>query len=363
MEQSNGNGSTPRISVQGMWKIFGQDSERLMEPEWEGKSKDEIQEETGCVVALRDVSFDVQEGETFMVMGLSGSGKSTLVRCLIRLIEPTAGEVWVEGEDITGFNQKQLIDLRRNKTAMVFQHFGLMPHLRVIDNVAWGLEIRGIDKASRYERAESILEKVGLAGWEQSYAGELSGGMQQRVGLARALTSDPDILLLDEPFSALDPLIRRGLQDELMRLQEELRKTLIFITHDLEEALKLGDRIALMHSGEFIQVGTPEEIVSLPEDEYVDEFVRGISKTRVMGAASIMEEPNNQTVSEYRSYPSCPPEMPIDDLVPLAAETDLPIAVVAEEGHLLGTVSRTALLTSIAESQRYQAEEVTSSFR
>ena len=346
-----------------MWKIFGDDPERLMEPEWQEKSKDEIQEETGSVVALRNVSFDVQEGETFMVMGLSGSGKSTLVRCLIRLIEPTAGEVWVEGEDVTGFNQKQLIDLRRNKTAMVFQHFGLIPHLKVIDNVAWGLEIRGMDKASRYERAVDVLEKVGLAGWEEAYSGELSGGMQQRVGLARALASDPDILLMDEPFSALDPLIRRGLQDELIRLQEELHKTLVFITHDLEEALKLGDRIALMHGGEFIQVGTPEEIVSLPEDEYVGEFVRGISKTRVMGAASIMEEPNDLTVSEYRTYPSCPPEMPIDELVPLAAETDLPIAVVCEEGRLLGTVSRTALLTSIAESQKSQAEEVSSAFK
>ncbi len=346
-----------------MWKIFGDDPERLMEPEWQEKSKDEIQEETGSVVALRNVSFDVQEGETFMVMGLSGSGKSTLVRCLIRLIEPTAGEVWVEGEDVTGFNQKQLIDLRRNKTAMVFQHFGLIPHLKVIDNVAWGLEIRGMDRASRYERAVDVLEKVGLAGWEEAYSGELSGGMQQRVGLARALASDPDILLMDEPFSALDPLIRRGLQDELIRLQEELHKTLVFITHDLEEALKLGDRIALMHGGEFIQVGTPEEIVSLPEDEYVGEFVRGISKTRVMGAASIMEEPNDLTASEYRTYPSCPPEMPIDELVPLAAETDLPIAVVAEEGGLLGTVSRTALLTSIAESQKSQAEEVSSTFK
>ncbi len=346
-----------------MWKIFGDDPERLMEPEWQEKSKDEIQEETGSVIALRNVSFDVQEGETFMVMGLSGSGKSTLVRCLIRLIEPTAGEVWVEGEDVTGFNQKQLIDLRRNKTAMVFQHFGLIPHLKVIDNVAWGLEIRGMDRASRYERAVDVLEKVGLAGWEEAYSGELSGGMQQRVGLARALASDPDILLMDEPFSALDPLIRRGLQDELIRLQEELHKTLVFITHDLEEALKLGDRIALMHGGEFIQVGTPEEIVSLPEDEYVGEFVRGISKTRVMGAASIMEEPNDLTASEYRTYPSCSPEMPIDDLVPLAAETDLPIAVVAEEGRLLGTVSRTALLTSIAESQKSQAEEVSSTFK
>ena len=187
--------------------------------------------------------------------------------------------------------------------------------------------------------------------------------MQQRVGLARALASDPDILLMDEPFSALDPLIRRGLQDELMRLQEELQKTLVFITHDLEEALKLGDRIALMRDGEFIQVGTPEEIVSLPEDEYVGEFVRGISKTKVLGAASIMEEPNGQATSEYRTYPCCPPEMPIDDLVPLAAESDLPIAVITEDGQLLGTVSRTALLTSIAESQKSQAEEVSSSFR
>ena len=345
--------------------MFGDYPGRVMGEQNLGKSKAAIQEEIGNIIALRDVSFDVDMGETFVVMGLSGSGKSTLVRCLIRLIEPTAGEVIIEGEDILGYNEAQLRELRRNKTAMVFQHFGLLPHRNVLDNASWGLEIKGIEKAERYSRANEVLELVGLKGWENSFPHQLSGGMQQRVGLARALAVDPDVLLMDEPFSGLDPLIRRSLQDELIRLQQGLHKTLVFITHDLEEALKLGDRIALMRDGDIMQVGTPEEIVSLPADDYVGDFVRGVSKTRVLGAASIMQDKNgiDLDASKLQSYPSVSPTTTIDDLVPLAAETDAPIVVVNDEGEVLGVVTRAALLSSIAKSQRSQTGDVSASFK
>ena len=348
---------TGRIRVKGLTKLFGSNLQRVMANGNFEKSKAEIQSEFGCIVALKNVSFDVAMGETFAVMGLSGSGKSTLVRCLIRLIEPTAGEVMVDGEDILLYGERQLRELRRRKFAMVFQHFGLLPHRNVIDNAGWGLEVQGVGREARHTRTLEILELVGLKGWEGSFPHELSGGMQQRVGLARALAVDPDILLLDEPFSGLDPLIRRNMQDELIRLQRGLHKTLVFITHDLEEALKLGDRIALMRDGEIVQVGTPEQIVSIPADSYVGEFVRGISKTRVMGASSIMQGPNGIDLnsSEFQACPRVHPDTLIDDLVPLAAETDLPIVVVSDDSQMLGVVTRAALLSSIAESQRAQA--------
>ena len=346
-----------RLSAKGLWKVFGADNRQIDFDEWHGRSKSEIQEETGSVIALKDVAFDVEDGETFVVMGLSGSGKSTLVRCLIRLIEPTAGDILISGENIVEYDGRRLRELRRHKVAMVFQHFGLLPHRNAIDNAAWGLEVQGLDRDTRYAMTREVLDLVGLKGWENSFPSELSGGMQQRVGLARALAVNPEILLMDEPFSGLDPLIRRNMQDELTRIQQELHKTLVFITHDLEEALKLGDRIALMRDGEFIQVGTPEEIVSLPADNYVGAFVRGISRTKVLGAASIMAEPNGFDRSLLNSCPRVSPTTAIDDLVPLAAGTEMPIAVVNTSGDLLGLVSRTCLLTSIAESQRAQAEE------
>ena len=352
-----------RISVKGLWKVFGKNPERVMADGNGGKTKAEIQSETGSVVALRDVGFDVKKGETFVVMGLSGSGKSTLIRCLIRLIEPTAGQVSIDGDDILGYNEAQLRDIRRNRVSMVFQHFGLLPHRMVLDNAAWGLEVQGVNKAARYERTREVIERVGLKGWENSYPDELSAGMKQRVGLARGLAVDPDIMFFDEPFSALDPLIRKNMQDELIRLQQELQKTLVFITHDLEEALKVGDRIALMRDGEIVQVGTPQEIVSNPSDAYVNEFVRGISKTKVMGAASIMQQVDGFDMSQVESGPRVAPDTRIDDLVPLCAETELPVAVVGEDGVVLGIVTRAALLNSIAESQRAQEEEADSSFR
>ena len=353
---SNGAG-TPTISVKSLWKVFGKNPEQVMADGNRTKTKAEIQSETGSVIALKDVGFDVNKGETFVVMGLSGSGKSTLIRCLIRLIEPTAGQVYIDGEDILGYSEAQLRDIRRNRVSMVFQHFGLLPNRTVLDNAAWGLEIQGVSKAARYKRTREVIERVGLKGWENSYPDELSGGMKQRVGLARGLAVDPDILLFDEPFSALDPLIRKNMQDELVRLQQELQKTLVFITHDLEEALKVGDRIALMRDGEIVQVGTPQAIVSNPSDAYVNEFVRGISKTKVLGAASIMQQTDGFDLSLLSSCPRVSPDTRIDDLIPLAAATDLPVAVVGDDDAVLGIVTRATLLNSIAESQKAQAEE------
>lgn len=281
----------PVIRVDSLWKIFGDHPERVLAPGYVHKDKSEIFAELGCVVALQDVTFEVRAGETFVVMGLSGCGKSTLVRCLIRLIEPTAGGIWMGESDTLGYNQPELIQLRRNKTAMVFQHFGLLPHRSVLDNAAWGLELKGINKKERYARAADLLAKVGLKGWENSFTGELSGGMQQRVGLARALASDPEILLMDEPFSALDPLIRRDMQDELVQIQKDLNKTIVFITHDLDEALKLGDRIAIMREGRIVQIGPPETIILDPEDDYVTEFTKDVRRESVLTLNHVMVDP------------------------------------------------------------------------
>ena len=266
-----------RVSVRNLWKIFGEGVGPDFPEKIEGLSKTEAQAAHNCVVALQDVSFDVADGETFVVMGLSGSGKSTLVRCLTRLIEATEGKVLFDGEDILEYTPDQMIEFRRQKVAMVFQHYGLLPHRRVLDNVAFGLEIQGMEKEERYAAATTAIKTVGLDGWEGYYPREMSGGMQQRVGLARALAVDPDVLLMDEPFSGLDPLIRRGMQDELASLQTEVHKTIVFITHDLNEALKIGDRIAIMRDGEIVQLGSPVEIISAPADDYVAEFVRDVT--------------------------------------------------------------------------------------
>ena len=414
-EHQNGAESVEnRISVRSLWKVFGEDPDRAMSSEYTGKQKSEIQEELGCVVALKDVSFDVNEGETFVVMGLSGSGKSTLVRCLTRLIEPNAGEIYVDAEDVIKYNGRELTNFRRTKTAMVFQHFGLMPNRTILDNVAFGLEIQGIDKHTRWEKAREVIELVGLKGWEDNYATELSGGMQQRVGLARALAVDPEILLMDEPFSALDPLIRREMQDELINLQTTLKKTIVFITHDLDEALRLGTRIAIMKDGEIVQLGSKEEIVDNPADSYVEDFISSISRTRVLGAGSIMQDASivvdsstgidsllkklDETEEDHVFVTSSdnrligmvsekdlssdsldknsslkelitndPPvlnrvyqDTPIDELVPLSAMSDCPVAVVDEEDTLLGIVTRGSLLLSLAESQQAQINDSSS---
>src|SRR3954470_21466311 len=266
------------LSVKNLWKIFGRGADDIIGSKDADLSRADLKEKTGCVVGVRDVSFDVAPGEVFVVMGLSGSGKSTLVRCLTRLIEPTSGTVTIDGHDVTKAGQGELRDLRRTHCSMVFQHFGLLPHRQVIDNVAYGLEVRGVKKKERRAKAEEVVELVGLTGYEGSYPDQLSGGMQQRVGLARALANDPSLLLFDEPFSALDPLIRRDMQNEVIRLHHELQKTMVFITHDLQEALKLGDRILIMRDGAIVQIGTPDEVVGAPADDYVKDFTSEVPK-------------------------------------------------------------------------------------
>ena len=263
---------TPLIEADGVWKVFGPGAEKIPGSPDADLSRAELRAKTGCVAAVRDVALQVWPGEVFVVMGLSGSGKSTLVRTLIRLIEPTAGTIRIGERDVSGASKGELRELRRHDVSMVFQHFGLLAHRRVVDNVAFGLEIQGVGKSERLERARAVLALVGLEDVANSFPDQLSGGMQQRVGVARAFAGDPKVMLYDEPFSALDPLIRRDMQDEVMRLQRETGKTMVFITHDLPEALRLGDRIAIMRDGAIVQLGTPEELVGSPADEYVAEL-------------------------------------------------------------------------------------------
>ena len=323
----------PKVDIRGLWKIFGHTSSDGTVPEdIASKSKAELREEDDLVLALKDVDFEVQTGETFVVMGLSGSGKSTLVRTLIRLIEPSYGEILIDGQDIRQLDEKELTEFRRRKTAMVFQHFGLLPHRTVLQNAAWGLEVQDVPKEEREERARETLAMVGLQGWEDYRPSALSGGMQQRVGLARAIAADPDILLMDEPFSGLDPLIRRDMQNELVRLQEQLQKTIIFITHDLAEALKLGTRIAIMRDGVVIQVGTPEEILEHPADEYVAEFVRDVRRSAVVTVRSLLESDGLAvTVGDTAS-----PQAAMDRMSNAGQVCGF---VVDSTGHYLGVVS------------------------
>jgi len=281
-------GEQPALKVDSLWKIFGPKADKIVGTPDAHLSRKELQEKTGHVVGVRDVSFEVAPGEVFVVMGLSGSGKSTLVRLLTRLIEPTAGTVQLYGEDITAMADKALLDTRRRKVSMVFQHFGLLPHRKVIDNVGFGLEVRGEGKEDRRRRAKEMVDLVGLSGYENNYPDQLSGGMQQRVGLARALAADPAVLMFDEPFSALDPLIRRDMQNEVIRLHHEVGKTMVFITHDLSEALKLGDRILIMRDGEIVQIGTPDEVVGAPADDYVRDFTSDVPKSHVLTLKWVM---------------------------------------------------------------------------
>ncbi len=280
------------IEVRNLWKVFGNDPKKVLGQKYSKMTKEEIHKKTGAVVGVKDVSLEIKEGEFYILMGLSGSGKSTLVRNLIRLVNPTSGKIIVNGRDITKMSKEDLLTFRKNTYGMVFQHYGLFPHMTVLDNAAYGLKIKGLPRGERYAKAMKTLEVVGLKEWEDSYPGELSGGMQQRVGLARALANEPKILLMDEPFSGLDPLIRRQMQDELVELQDKLQKTIVFVTHDLHEALKLGDRISIMRNGEIVQTGTPEDIITKPADDYVHEFVRDASPAKVLTAGSIMEDPH-----------------------------------------------------------------------
>ncbi len=338
------------VKVEGLWKIFGPHAAKIMQSEDATLSRKELQEKTNHVVGIRDVSFDVAPGEVFVVMGLSGSGKSTLVRLLNRLIEPTAGTVTLYGDDITAMSDRALLDTRRRRVSMVFQHFGLLPHRKVIDNVAFGLEVRGEGRTDRRNRAQEMVDLVGLSGYENNFPDQLSGGMQQRVGLARALASNPDILMFDEPFSALDPLIRRDMQNEVIRLHHEVGKTMVFITHDLAEALKLGDRILIMRDGEIVQIGTPDEVVGAPADDYVRDFVSDVPKSHVLTLRWVMREAKEGEVSA--DSPALPCDQIVreaarvvldtqgpcrvmdgDKLVGLVDDEDILRVVVAEEGH------------------------------
>ena len=283
-------GSDVAVSVRGVYKLFGGDVEAGIEMAKGGASKDEIQEVTGSVLALSDVSFDAAQGEIFVVMGLSGCGKSTLIRCINRLIEADRGEIWIGDDEVRAMDEDELLQMRRTRLAMVFQHFGLMPHRSVIDNVSWGLELSGMDRRRRRERAVEALEAVGLGGWERNMPDELSGGMKQRVGLARAFAMDAPVMLMDEPFSALDPVIRRDLQEELVQTQAAMHKTIIFITHDLSEAANIGDQIAIMRDGAIIQSGTPTDVVLHPKNAFVKDFTKDVRQYSLMTAASVMGE-------------------------------------------------------------------------
>ena len=344
----------PKITCSNVWKLFGSDEKRIIKDLDKNLSIKEVQEKTGHVVAVKDVSFSIEKGETFVVMGLSGSGKSTLVRCISRLIEPTAGTVKMDDVDVTKMSGRELLDLRRNKMSMVFQHFGLFPHRTVLENIGYGLEVRGAKKDIRIENSMEVLKIVGLDGWHNNYPRELSGGMQQRVGLARALAVDPEILIFDEPFSALDPLIRREMQDELLKIQEKLQKTMVFITHDFLEAIKMGDHIAIMKDGEVSQVGTPEEIVSNPKDQYVKDFCEDVPKYKVLSAGKVMRtECCNETKNLFENgKDNILDNSKIENLIDRLIDNDKTYPVVCNEsGKLLGEIDRVIVMKSMRSNQ------------
>ena len=335
------------LSVQSLWKVFGPRADKIVGSPEADLSRSELLAKTGCTAAVRDVSFEVSPGEVFVVMGLSGSGKSTLVRCLTRLIEPTAGKVLIDGEDVVAMSDSRLRELRRHHVSMVFQHFGLLPHRKVIDNVAYGLEIRGQSKAERRTRAQELVDLVGLTGNEDAYPDQLSGGMQQRVGLARALAVDPSVLFFDEPFSALDPLIRRDMQNEVIRLHHEVGKTMVFITHDLQEALKLGDRILIMRDGALVQMGTPAEVVGAPADDYVRDFVSEVPRSHVLTLSWVMRQPRPD---EALTGPEMPPNTIVRDAARRVIDAADPVRVV-ENGQLLGVVDQDDILKVIVAEE------------
>ncbi len=328
-----------KIACRGVWKLFGDNAERFLATHSEMPSHDALLE-AGLIGAVRDASFSVGDGEIFVIMGLSGSGKSTLVRCMSRLIEPTAGAIIFEDQDLLKASDKALIEIRRHKMGMVFQHFALLPHLTVLGNVAFPLEVQGVGRAKREGRAREIIELVGLQGREAYYPRELSGGQQQRVGIARSLAVEPEIWFLDEPFSALDPLIRREMQDEFLRLQGVLRKTIVFITHDFDEAIRLADRIAIMKDGAIIQIGTPEELVTDPATDYVAEFTREIPRAKVLSARSVMTPAAPDT--PFAGHVTA--ETKIEDLAAQVVDQDAPVAVTNGAGAVIGQLTREAVL-------------------
>ncbi len=386
-----------KMEIKNLSKIFGKNGKKILKNLDAGMTKVEILKKTGHTVGINNVSFDVKAGEIFVIMGLSGSGKSTLIRCLNLLNKPTSGEVFIDGENIVEYNRKELQKFRQEKIAMVFQHFGLFNHRSVIGNVEYGLEVRGISKMERYKIAKGALEIVGLGGWEDSMIHELSGGMQQRVGLARALANSPEILLMDEPFSALDPLIRRDMHLELLDIQSKIKKTIIFITHDVNEAFKLGDRVAVMKDGQIVQIGTPEDILNNPSNEYIEDFVKDIDRTKILRAKHVMKKvgvvasintspkvaikemedvgtssifvvgesrevlgivtiddcleaiKNKESIKDILrdDFVTTHKETYVQDLIPMAVNSKFPIVVVNEDKKLLGIILRVSVLASL----------------
>lgn len=399
-----------KIEIKDLSILFGPEKAKAKKMIKQGKSKQEILKETGCTIAVRNANLEIEEGEMFVIMGLSGSGKSTLVRCINRLNEPSMGEIWLSGRNITSLLDKELLQIRRKEMAMVFQHFGLLPHRTVLSNIAFGLELQGVPKEEREKKAYESIAVVGLKGYENQRVDELSGGMQQRVGLARALANDPEVLLMDEAFSALDPLIREQMQDELLDLQEKMKRTIVFITHDLDEAIKLGDRIAIMKDGEVVQVGTPEEILTDPANDYVTRFTESVDRGRVVTASSIMltqpivvrirkdgPEAIIRKMREKRLYalpvigadeqflgeirlkdvlrlrkegvrdissivmkevPSVLESMTVEDMLPLLPKVQQALPVVDENNRLKGVVSTSAIIIEMTGKDQKEIEEI-----
>jgi glycine betaine/proline transport system ATP-binding protein len=332
----------PKLACRGVWKLFGAEADRLAPGS--GRFDPEALARAGAVIAVRDASFAIAEGEIFVIMGLSGSGKSTLVRCLSRLIEPTAGEVLLDGRNLLRASEREMIEIRRHKMGMVFQHFALLPHLTVLGNVAFPLAIQGLPRDQREARARQVIELVGLKGREHHYPRELSGGQQQRVGIARSLAVEPEIWFLDEPFSALDPLIRREMQDEFLRLQRLLHKTIAFITHDFDEAIRLADRIAIMKDGAIVQIGTPEEVVTRPATDYVAEFTREVPRAKVLSVGAVMGPIDGAT--DFAGELSA--KAKIAEVAPAVLARRGPFLVVAEDGTRLGTVTAERVIAVLA---------------
>lgn len=326
--------SEAKLVCRNVWKIFGAGAREALRA---GGGKPGIEDlaEAGLVGAVRDVNLEVKSGEIFVIMGLSGSGKSTLVRCLSRLIEPTSGEILFNGENLLAASDARMIEIRRHQMGMVFQHFALLPHLSVLANVAFPLEVQGVERSKREERARRMIELVGLAGKEDVFPRQLSGGQQQRVGIARSLAVEPELWFLDEPFSALDPLIRREMQDEFMRLQSVLKKTIVFITHDFDEAIRLADRIAIMKDGEVVQSGTPEELVLNPATPYVAEFTRNVARAKVVKVGSVM-----RPESDASAAATVDARTTIAEVAPLFAGSGGPIGVTGPDGGVIGTIHR-----------------------
>jgi len=339
-----------KIEINNVYKIFGSNPSKILPMVKDGATKDEILEKTGHTVGLDNVSIKIQEGEIFVCMGLSGSGKSTLIRHLNRLIDPTDGEILIEGTNVMSLNQQQLIDFRRHKMSMVFQRFGLFPHKTVIQNVGYGLEMQGKPEDEKNKIAMEKIEAVGLSGFEHQYPSQLSGGMQQRVGLARALATNSDIMLMDEAFSALDPLIRSDMQKQLIDLQSEMKKTIVFITHDLDESLRLGDHIGILNAGKLVQVGTPVEIIMNPADDYVAAFVKDVNRAKVIKAKIIMTAANEANGIDKNNLVKVEEDQFIEDFLPQVVCTNANCEVVDKEGNVKGYITNKELQKSLKKS-------------